>query len=240
MADLLSNSFIPKRGPVKRNRETASRQVYFFTIISYVLMFATLLAAGSVYLYAKYIDRQLENEVAALNSEINSFSEADMQQVIEFDRRLSQAHNRLNNSVSIVSVFDALEAATIDTVKIVSLDLNREKDEKFILSASIETDSFDSTIFQRGVYKRNQIIDSVLISGVQSASKESDSDGKSASSRPLITFTAELEVPLSAVPYVDNINQVRPDPITEPVLEQVINEDVGVESDVSVDNEENI
>lgn len=239
MADLSSNSFIPKRGPVKRSRGAASRQVYVFTIISYVLMFATLLATGSVYLYGKYVNKQLDGEVSALNTEINSFSEADMQQVIEFDRRLGQAYDRLDNSVSIVSVFEALEAATIDTVQISTLDIVREKDEKFVLSASIETDSFDSTIFQRGVFKRSQTIESVAISGVQATSKNGESSGSDVSSRQLITFTAQLEVPLPYVPYVENVNQAQSITVTNPVIEPV---DSGEEVApiVPTGNEENI
>lgn len=208
MADLSNNSFIPKRGPVKHNRGTASRQVYLFTLISYILMFATLLAAGSVFLYGKHIDNQLESEVSKLNTEIGSFVESDMQKVLEFNLRLSQASGRLNNSVSLVSVFDALESATIDTVKINSLTLEREKDEKFILAATIETDSFDSTIFQRGVYNRNQTIESVSIAAVQASNDSSGTEGPS--KRPTVSFTAKLEVPLSSVPYTDSVNSSNP------------------------------
>jgi len=46
-----------------------------------------------------------------------------------------------------------LEEATIDTVKIDSFSLTRQADDKFLLSTSMQTDSFDSTIFQRSVYK---------------------------------------------------------------------------------------
>ena len=244
MADLSSNSFIPKRGPVKHSRGTASRKVYVFTLISYVLMFATLLATGSVYLYAKYVDKQLESEVSALNTEINSFSEADMQKVLDFDRRLTQAYDRLNNSVSIVSVFEALESATIDTVKVKTLDIVRENDEKFILSATVETDSFDSTIFQRGVYQRNQTIESVMVSGVQAAVEDSGSEDSGSEEdvdlyTSPISFSVQLEVPLSAVPYVDSSDQVQPITITQPTIDQVdLTEEV--DSNIKTDNEENI
>jgi hypothetical protein len=165
MPDLSNNnSFIPKRGPVdkKKNRVT-SRPVYVFTLISYILMFATLIAVAGSYFYSKVVDQNLQQEIALLNAEISSFSESDMQKVLDFDSRLIQAADRLNNSVSVASVFDALEAATIDTVQISTLDLVREADDQFVLSAAIATDSFDSTIFQRGVYQRNQTISDIEI-----------------------------------------------------------------------------
>jgi len=202
-------------------------------------MFATLLASGSVLLYGKYVDKQLNSEVVALNTEINSFSEAGMQEVLEFDKRLGQAYGRLNNSVSIVSMFDALEDATIDTVRIASLDLTREKDEKFVLDVSVETDSFDSTIFQRGVYQNNKVIDSVEISAVQSAKVEDKSGTSVSSGTPLIMFRAQIEIPLSSVPYVENSNQVKPITIVPPKIEQKTTSTEGSEADV-VSNEENI
>lgn len=239
MADLSNNSFIPKRGPVKRGQGSGARQVYIFTLISYILMFATLLSTGGVYLYGKHIDKELEKAIVALNAESKNFSVSDMQEILDFDLRLNQAQDRLNNSVSIVSVFDALEAATIDTVKISSLDLQREKDDKFTLTAAIETDSFDSTIFQRGEYQRNETIESVLISDVVMTSEVPGSEGGAAPSESLVSFTAKLEVPLSSVPYEEKKNTISPITITEPVVNETAEEE-DVVIDLPADNIENI
>lgn len=237
MPDLSNNnSFIPKRGPVNNKKQgVASRPVYVFTIISYILMFSTLIATGGVYFYGKVVDRQLSNEVASLNNAISSFSESDMQRVLEFDLRLSQAEDRLSHSVSVASVFDALESATIDTVQVASLDLKREKDEQFILAATIETDSFDSTIFQRGVYQRNQTISNVAITSLQNGNNSNLIDKNSTfdNSIPEITFIAELNVPLTAVPYVANQSPILTSPIiiTEPAL------DIATATEETVDTE---
>lgn len=244
MADLSNNSFIPKRGPVKRIRNSASRQVYVFTIFSYVLMFSTLLATGGVYFYSKYVDKQKENEIALLNKEIDTFNETDMKKVIDFDNRLNQAYGRLDKSVSIVSVFEAIEDATIDTVQIDSLELKREKDDKFILSASVITDSFDSTMFQRSVYKRNQIIESVVISDVQAIGKsnESSEENKNVETNDddtVMKFKAELEIPLSSVPYVVGTDEVESSSVDDFVIPPV-NKGEENESDVPLINEENI
>jgi len=200
MPDLSNNSFIPKRGPAIAKHGKGSRQIYVFTVASYVTMFATLLAAGGVYLYGAYIDRQLTSEIAALNTEISSFSEADMQRVIDFNLRLQEARGRLDHSVSIASLFEALEAATIDTVQIETFNLHREGDEKLVLKSEIETDSFDSTMFQRGVYQRDQSIQSVEVTDVKKGGRDTGQEDQIDQS--VISFTANLEVPLSSVPYV--------------------------------------
>ncbi|MCB9818405.1 hypothetical protein H6787_02860 [Candidatus Nomurabacteria bacterium] len=220
MADLSNSSFIPKRGPVKQKKRSSSRKVYIFTLVSYTLMFATLLGAGGVYLYSNYIDRLLETEVTNLYSEIRSFDEAQMLNVQDFNARLSQASDRIDNSVSVGSIFSALEAATIGTVKIDSLSLVREFDEKFLLNASIQTDSFDSTIFQRGVFTRNnEVVTSVAINNLRAsglggglAVSEEDGDEYTAP----VTFDVELEIPISTVPYTVIEDIAQPLTITEP------------------------
>ena len=216
------NSFIPKRGPVKRKQSGSSRQVYIFTYVSYILMFSTLLATGGVFLYGQYIDRQLDEEIAALNTEIGSFSGENLAKVTEFDLRLQQADYRLQNSVSVASVFEALQSATIDTVQIEKLNLTRENDEKFVLDASILTDSFDSTIFQRGVFGRSDVIsDEVAIENVNTNTQSNlDTGGSVVSSRPVVNFSAVLEVPLDTVPYVPTEPQSNQQlELSQPVVE---------------------
>lgn len=195
------NSFIPKRGASKRKQIGGSRKIYIFSYVSYILMFATLLSAGGVFLYAQYVNSQLDVEIEALNSEIGSFSQADMDRVTRFDLRLIQAQNRLENSVSIASVFEALQAATIDTVQIESLEMKREGDDKFVINAIVQTDTFDSTIFQRGVFLRNNTIQEVDISEVRNILlTDVDETGKGVPGKSAISFQALLEIPLVDVP----------------------------------------
>ncbi|NCT02173.1 hypothetical protein GW766_02900 [Candidatus Parcubacteria bacterium] len=198
MPDPSNNSFIPKRGPVTRStRGTFSRRVYVFTLISYVFLFATLLAVGGMYFYTQHLKNQLDAEIVAFNKETNSFSKENMQKVLTFNSRLKQASSRLDKSISVTSIFKALEAATINTVEIEDLTLARVADEKYILTASINTDSFDSTIFQRGEYNRNQTIDQVTISGLQKTVVSEGNDPK----QSIVSFTAVLDIPVSSVPY---------------------------------------
>jgi hypothetical protein len=242
MEDPSKSSFIPKRGPTSKQKYIGPiRHVYIFTIIGYVLMFATLLSSGGVYLYGNYVDKQLNNEIVALASEIKTFSRVDMQKVIDFDSRLAQASNTLKNGVSFVSVLESLEAATIDTVKIISLIAEREEENsKFIVSVDIETDSFDSTIFQRGVYERNQIIESVKISGLTTGEITNLAEANARQvelGELIVTFVAELDVPLSLIPY-DTNRKIIQQPLI--INEQI--EETAPEPEVeSLDsNEENI
>ncbi len=216
MADLSNNSFIPKRGPVKRSRKTASRQVYVFTFISYILMFSTLIATAGVFLYSRYVDGQLQQEITALNTEIGSFNENDMEQLKQFDLRLEQAHNRLDKTVSVTSLFDVLEAATINTVQIDNLNLERIEDEGFMLSAFIQTESFDSSLFQRGVYERNQLIDTVEFTNLQISDLSTSLSTADAGADSLVSFSASLGFALDSIPYIPVAPRLSAPVITAP------------------------
>jgi hypothetical protein len=220
------NSFIPKRGAAKRKQIGGSRQIYIFTYISYILMFATLLSSGGVYLYAQYINGQLDSEIESLNAEIGSFSQADMERVTQFDLRLTQAKDRLDNSVSVASIFEALQSATIDTVQIESLTMEREGDEQFVVDALVQTNSFDSTIFQRGVFMRNETIQTVDISEVQNVLATEDVEGLGVATKPVVSFKALLEIPLDDV-------------LAQPQRYQIIQENETQESGVGDDVQEN-
>lgn len=189
-------------------------------------MFATLLSSGGVYLYAQYINGQLDSEIESLNAEIGSFSQADMERVTQFDLRLTQAKDRLDNSVSVASIFEALQSATIDTVQIESLTMEREGDEQFVVDALVQTNSFDSTIFQRGVFMRNETIQTVDISEVQNVLATEDVEGLGVATKPVVSFKALLEIPLDDV-------------LAQPQRYQIIQENETQESEVGDDVQEN-
>jgi hypothetical protein len=185
------------------------------------MIFATLIASAGTFFYKKYQDNLLLEEHSKLYESIKVFSEANMKKVLDYDRRLQQANNRFDNSISIASILVALEAATADTVKIETLDFERQLDDKVILSAEIKTDNFDSTIFQRGTYEGNGILQSVVIDSLNTASIDgniSDTTGEQVESSKFVSFLATIEVPLSEVPYTGDDIQSSVQ-ITQPVTE---------------------
>jgi len=171
--------------------------VYVLSVVSYIIFFSSLAAAAGVFFYGGYIQSQFEQEVLAMNNEVSSFNEADMQRVIDFDSRLRKAHERVQKSVSVASVFDALEAATVQSVRFESFSLERDSDKSFTIEARIETDTFDSTLFQRGIFDRNEVVEVVEVDDlvIDDVTTESGLVFKS------VSFTANLAIPLTAVPY---------------------------------------
>ncbi len=212
-----NSSFIPKRGTSKRKRKVRKGNIYVLTIVASVILFATLLASAGVYLYQQYVTNQLQNEIAQMNAAVSDFKEADMQRVQEFDVRLRQANQRLENAASVSAILDSLEASVIDTVRLSGLSISRNIDENFIVEADIETDTFDSTIFQRGIFIRGEVIDIVEVTDVNLT--EVTAADSSTVLQQSVFFNTKLSVPLTAVLYQPPQQVNSPLPVLPPVAE---------------------
>ncbi len=216
MPNTPQKSFIPRQGTATKRRQGASRRVYVFTVLCYFLLFSTLIATGAVFIYGRVIDAQLEDEIVALNEAIGVFNQEEMNKVRDFDIRLRQAQFRIDNSVSAASIFTALEAATVRTVQISELTLERMADTEFVLNANVITDGFDSSIFQRGIFERNDVIESVKIENL-ALGQETTGEGQIIAAGSQVAFTARLGVPLTKVPFIPNQSTPAPVPVTPPV-----------------------
>lgn len=205
-----NGSFIPKRGPVKQRQHTATRQVYLFTVISYVGLFGAVIASIGVFLYNAYVDRLLDQEIAALNQEIASFNNDDMQEVLSYNLLLSRAEYRFNHAISMTSLLRSIEDATVTTAQIESLSVERETADAYAVTAVMATDIFDSTIFQRGVLERNDTIAAVVVENVMTQTEggggaESGNGGEVNPEDQFVQFdvllTFDVEsLPLTATP----------------------------------------
>lgn len=231
-----NNSFIPKRGPANRPKRAQTQKVYIFTIFSYVLFFATLASTAGIFLYSRHIESQFQSEVVKLSDEIGRFNDTDMDKVLTFDERLQKVQARLDASVSLGTLFAAIEKATVKTVQLESLQLERNQDDYYEIVASIKTDNFDSSIFQREMFEQEGIVNSVEISELTitpNTLDESENVDLSVSSE--ITLTAKLGVNVSDIPFIPEVTSV---PLLE-VEDVVESQEVSTASSTSVVDTDN-
>jgi hypothetical protein len=191
-----NTSFIPKQGPARRTKQTATRQIHLLTIFAYIFFATSLLTSLGLFLFNNHLDTQLNTEVRNLNEAIAGFSDADMERVREFNTRLWQAKDRLDHTVALSSIFDSIEAATSKDVMFEGLSIVREGDQSITLEAKMITESFDSALFQRGVLERDDVIESVTVEDIKIIT-EGDEEGEVLINSG-VSFTANLVVPVSA------------------------------------------
>jgi len=210
------SSFIPKRGSNRAKRKKPARRIFVFTLVAYSLIFASLLASGASYLYLNYTTSLLQEEVSTLNSEINTFSISDLSVVSEFDLTLQRANNRLNNTASVATLLEAVDSAIAQPVQIESLDVERVGDQDMLVTAQVTAQSFDSTLFQRGLLNdTDRLFDEVVFEDVSLAvsGQDEDTETTGGEDRNQVTFTATAQVPIESLSY----ETFRPDTLSIPV-----------------------
>ena len=214
--NLSPSSFIPKRGAARAKRKKPARRIFVFTLVAYSLIFASLLASGASYLYLNYTTSLLQEEVSTLNSEINTFSISDLSVVSEFDLTLQRANNRLNNTASVATLLEAVDSAIAQPVQIESLDVERVGDQDMLVTAQVTAQSFDSTLFQRGLLNdTDRLFDEVVFEDVSLAvsGQDEDTETTGGEDRNQVTFTATAQVPIESLSY----ETFRPDTLSIPV-----------------------
>lgn len=99
-----------------------------------------------------YTERQFDQIVSQLDEAIGGFSEAEMARVLEFDRRLKIAQNLVDNHVSVVKAFTALEQTTVRDAGFRSLSIKRLAEGTLSVEGELLASNFDTALFQRGAY----------------------------------------------------------------------------------------
>ncbi len=204
-----NTSFIPKHTTNKIDRKNTPRQLFIGTIIVRVLFFAVLIASVGVFAYERKLSNELTKVIEVFTVTSNSFEadEEKLLQVISFDQRLAQVNDRFRKSFSLEALFKALEIATVSTVQIRELSINRESDSVLIIEADIETDSFDSVIFQRSVFENNQILAVTEFTDVKIDRNDSDVEPTPGNlsintGNSFVVFNAKIKVDPSIIPAV--------------------------------------
>jgi spore coat protein CotF len=205
MSEPLNASFIPKRNPNRTNRQNATQRVFLGTLIIQILFFSTLLATLGVFVYEKNLKKSLDSEIITFNNEIRAFSEEEMKRVIDLDNRMDQVENRLAHTASIVSIFEALEVATVQSIQIRNFNLKRVDDSHFTIDSAMETDTFDSVMFQRGVLERDKNLSVTKVSDLKLTNpvKTEGSDVDDADT--VLNFKASLAINIKDVPHKTSV-----------------------------------
>lgn len=197
-------SFIPQRPTGGKIKSRGVRKIYLLAMIAYILFFATVLAAGGVFFFKLAVEKDLAAQQKNLATEKSKFNQSDIVNVIEMNKRLTMAKDRMDKHISVLSILEALEHSAIQTVNFDSFDYKRPNDAAPVVTFSGTSDTFDSLLFQREVLQSNPILASAAFSGITlGIVDKKDSTGKTVpgSSQRVISFDLQSDIPVSLVGY---------------------------------------
>ena len=204
MVSSQGTSFRPSRPTKGKVKAGSVRKIYLLSYISYVLFFCTILAAGGMFLYTFSLNTQLAQQKELLDQERQSFNQSDLIRIQELEQRINTAVQRLNNHVSVVSIFSALEQSVPDLVYFLDFKYSRLVGGSPEVAVTAKADGFNALLFQKQVLDANQVLANTTLSDV-SMKLENNPDG-SEGARKIVTFTMLTSLDPSTIPYTGEQN----------------------------------
>lgn len=212
MSDLSNASFIPKQNPVKARRRIVSRQVYILSIISYCLISLALVAAAGTFFYELQVKKDLQSEIRGLSEAVKKFNQEDMDKVIALDDRLDAIATLVADNVSLRRVLTVIEDSTIQTFDFTGLTIDRTTNDTIDLEVKIETDSFDSVMFQRNIYEKADTIAAIDVSDVKVALATVGTEAGSEGVPAKVSLAASFSIDPRTVLFEPNGSSTRATP----------------------------
>lgn len=196
-------SFIPQRPTQGNLKKRNVRKVYILTYISFILFFATILGTAGTYVYKTVANNRLDAEKKLLTDERSKFDESDMESVRELNRRIENAKNRIDNHISVVSIFTALEESTLQKLRFTGFEYKRVQESIPTITLSGVTDTFNSVLFQRTVLATNKILASATFSKVELTSTK---ESKGITAEKTISFTISGDIDPSLIKFSPTVS----------------------------------
>lgn len=158
-------SFIPKK-PVVGGAAAAVAGGGVIWLVSLFIFVASLIAAGSVFAYQRYLQSHIDSESASLAKAQAAFDPSAITDLVRLDDRLNQSKNLMNNHVSPSQLFAYLEQNTLQNVRFDSLAYQTNADGQIVLSLSGSATDFSSVALQSDQFGKSRALHNVLFSDV--------------------------------------------------------------------------
>lgn len=191
-------SFIPQRPTNGKTAPRRTRKIYVLAYLSYVLFFGSLLATAGVFFFNLSLDAQLGKQQQALNAERDLFNQGDIESIRDLEKRIGIAEERLNNHVSVLSIFEALEASAVQSIYFTSFSYQRQDDEFPLVTFTGDSSQFNNILFQREIFANNPILAG---SEFKEVTLKTVADEETGSNTETVQFTLEKEVDTSLIGY---------------------------------------
>jgi hypothetical protein len=241
MSDLpnSTSSFIPKRSAGQPARQRRQHSFFLLAIISYACLIAAPTASAAVFVYQLYTERQFQQVVAELDTAINAFSQADLEQVLEFNDRLKKAADIVDKQVAVGLALQALEQTTATEVAFTTLSLTRQPDASVAIVGDLITTNFDAALFQRTEYAKADLTKTAKITNVAFTPQSDGIESKRVEIKGTFTFTPDQ---IRYTPQAVTVDTAPLDESTSTTTttETVETEEVSTSDDESTANESDL
>lgn len=245
MAPSGNASFIPKNPGANKNRTRVTKRIYVLSYVSNVGFFSVLLVVIALYVYGSLVEKQLDEQKQALLEQQNRFSQEQLMEVRDLEKKMLMASDLLDRSMAPSQLFTALESVVSDQVAFTGAKVMTAQNDRVTYEFSGVARNFNDLIYQRDVLNNSQVLaNSELLTYDYSLPDGSEESGQTnfAGNDPNIVFTFTRTMPGSEIAYVANTMPVESmsENNVEEVSENQLNEELPVEETVVEPVEQNL
>ncbi len=162
-------SFIPKKPLAEvRAPAKATRSFGLLSLISTILFFATIAAAGGVYLYKASLASQVNELSTSLDRARSAFEPSLVETLQILDKRFNASKEVLANHSTISPVFKSLEDLTLKSVRFTKFTYEIPADTNMLtVKMSGSARSYTSIALESDMLGRNKYFQDVVFSNLQ-------------------------------------------------------------------------
>ena len=187
----IPTSFVPKQAiqasSVAGMRRHGANPI---NIVAPALLLITVLAAGSVYGYQRYLLGKKAAAAAELSAQEQNIDQDGVREFIRLRDRLSAGSKLLSDHITLSTFFTKLETITLQNVRFNSLDITVGADRTAEVKMTGEAKNFNALAAQSTKFSSDPSINRAIFSGVRQSP-----DGK-------VTFTVTATLASNMITYV--------------------------------------
>ncbi len=180
---------VPARAPRRR------KHFNVFGFIGMVVFLCGVILAVGVFVYKDLSQRELESTKAELQEIKNSFSQSDIQNIRELDRRIKVANVLLAQHLAPSMIFDMLEARTQEDISFTEFSYERRPSGSVEMVLNGEALRFNTVALQGRQFASAAALESAIFSDINVGGEGGEESNAN------ITFTVTSELNESAIGY---------------------------------------
>ncbi len=164
MAEQFQTSFIPKKSFDDVGTPKAPKRSGILFALSTILLILSLLSAGGVFAYGRFLESSITNKKGALQKARAAFEPELIRELSHLDMKFKTAEELLNSHIAVSGIFDLLEDTTLETVRFTDFSFGLDpKGIRLMMSGSAR--SFSSVALQSDEFGKNRFISEPVFSG---------------------------------------------------------------------------
>ena len=167
MEERVTTSFIPKTSlETPELRRPRGNPAALANIVCAAILILAIAGAGGVYFFQTFTASQIVSKQTSLAHSREAFEPATIKELARLDTRIETAKTLLKQHISVSTLFDELERATLSSVRYTNFQYSVVAPGHVLLSMSGQAASYNAVALQSEAFSKSSIITDPIFSDV--------------------------------------------------------------------------